>query len=340
MGISRAQALQRLFEHGGDINSAAVAFPEAPSPWIDLSTGINPVPYPLPALPPEVWTRLPSLTELASLSAAASGRYGVAPERIVAAPGTQALIQALPRLFPARRAAILGPTYGGHATAWRAAGAEVVEARRVEALQGASHIVVVSPNNPDGRRFPRDTLRGLADQAAALGGLLVVDEAFADFEPESFAADQAPATVVLRSFGKTYGLAGLRLGFALAAPEIAERLRESLGAWAVSGAAIATGRQALADEDWLARAAARLAQDGRWLDERLAAAGFEILGGTALFRLAARADASRAFAALAGAGVLTRPFRAASSWLRFGLPAPEHRPRVEAALSKLCSRGR
>jgi cobalamin biosynthetic protein CobC len=328
--LGKRQALQRLFEHGGDINSAAAAFPEAPTPWIDLSTGINPVAYSLPVLPPEAWTRLPSPADLASLEAAAAARYGAAPEAVAAAPGTQALIQALPRLFPAARVAILGPTYGGHETAWRAAGAEVVAVRDARDLEGASHIVVVSPNNPDGRWLSLDTLHGLAARAAARRGLLVVDAAFADFEPESAAA--GPATVVLRSFGKAYGLAGLRLGFALAPAEMAARLREALGPWPVSGASIAIGRQALRDPAWLAETRTRLEQDARWLDATLARAGFDILGGTALFRLGQRDDAAEAFARLAGAGVLTRPFRSAPSWLRFGLPAPAHRERVEAAL--------
>jgi cobalamin biosynthetic protein CobC len=323
--------LQRLFEHGGDINSAAAAFPEAPAPWIDLSTGINPIAYPLPELPPEVWTRLPSPADLTSLLRAAAARYGVAPECVAAAPGAQALIQMLPRLFPAKRVAIAGPTYAGHATAWRAAGAEIVND-----LEGASHIVVVNPNNPDGRRLGRDALRRLADQAASGRGLLIVDEAFSDFEPASFAEENAPATVVLRSFGKAYGLAGLRLGFALARPEIAEALREALGSWPVSGPAIAIGRKALADTVWLEGAAARLGEDARGLDARLMQAGFAVLGGTPLFRLARRPDASQAFARLARAGVLTRPFRDAPNWLRFGIPAPEQRARVAAALQTLC----
>ena len=325
-------AFERLFQHGGDINSARIAFPEAPAPWIDLSTGINPAPYPLPALPPEAWTRLPSPAELMALQAAAGARYGVPAEAVVAAPGTQALIQWLPRLFRARSVAILGPTYSGHAAAWRAAGADIVEATSPRDLTEASHIVVVNPNNPDGRRLPYEALNSLAAQAGAHDGVLIVDEAFADFELSGFAADLAPATVVLRSFGKTYGLAGARLGFALARPEIATRLRDALGAWPVSGVAIAIARQALADDAWLVDAGARLRADAQWLDQRLVAAGFAILGGAPLFRLAARADAADVFAGLCAKGVLTRPFRAEPTWLRFGLPHPEDRARVEAAL--------
>ena len=111
-------AFERLFQHGGDINSAEAAFPEAPRPWIDLSTGINAVPYPVGALAPGLWARLPSPAEIEALQAAAAARYGARREQIVVAAGAQAIIQWLPRLFPAPRVAILGPTYGGHESAW------------------------------------------------------------------------------------------------------------------------------------------------------------------------------------------------------------------------------
>jgi len=322
------EAYQRLFQHGGDINSAAAAFPEAPAPWIDLSTGVNPLPYPLPEISAASWTRLPSPAALARLEAGAAARYGCAASQVVAAPGTQALIHVVSRQFAASRVAILGPTYSGHETAWRATGAEVSLVTEAAGMAGAAHRIVVNPNNPDGRRLSVATLRGLAADAR----LLVVDEAFADFEAESLAADPPAATIVLRSFGKTYGLAGLRLGFAVARAEIASVLRAALGSWAVSGPALEIGTRALADEAWLAQARARLEADARWLDGLLSRAGFEIVGGTALFRLAARPDAEKAFAALCRQGVLTRPFRARPDWLRFGLPAPEDRARVEAAL--------
>ncbi len=323
-GVS--SAFERLFQHGGDINSARLAFPEAPAPWVDLSTGINPVPYPIPPLDPSSWTRLPAPAEIESLQAAAAARFGAPPEAVVVAPGAQALIQWLPRLFPSAKVAIPGPTYGGHETAWRAAGAKILDR-----FESGAPAVVVNPNNPDGRRRSQDELRALARSAS----LLIVDEAFADFEEETLCRDPPPRTIVLRSFGKTYGLAGLRLGFAVARPEIAEVVRAALGAWAVCGPAVEIGRRALADSEWLAHARQRLRADVDWLDEKLIDAGFEIVGGTLLFRLARRADAGAAFAALASRGVLTRPFAARPDWLRFGLPRAEDRARVAAALRTL-----
>ncbi len=319
-------AFERLFQHGGDINSAEAAFPDAPRPWIDLSTGLNPVPYPVPVLDPGLWARLPSPAEVEALQAAAGARYGAEAERVVVAPGAQAIIQWLPRLFPSPRVAIPGPTYGGHESAWRAAGAEILPAPE----RGAA-VVVVNPNNPDGRRLSEETLRALAREAS----LLVVDEAFADFEAGSLCRDPPPRTIVLRSFGKAYGLAGLRLGFAIAEQATARALREAVGSWPVSGPALEIGRRALADAQWLEAASARLEADARWLDDVLVASGFEIVGGTRLFRLTRRADARAAFAKLCARGVLARPFRVEPEWLRFGLPRPGDRARVEAALRSL-----
>jgi len=313
--------LERLFRHGGDINAARAVFPGAPEPWIDLSTGINPEPYPIPALDPSCWARLPDPSEVADLQAVAAARYGCAAEEVVVAPGTQALLQWLPRLFPAARVAIPGPTYGGHASAWRAAGAEIV-------ADGAAHEVVVTPNNPDGRRAPLASLRRRAERLQ----LLVVDEAFADFEPESLAADPPPNTVVLRSFGKTYGLAGARLGFAIARESLARRLREALGPWAVGGPTLALGRAALADKDWLEAARLRLMADGAWLDAQLQAAGFEVVGGTLLFRLVSTAKAADRFRKLGEAGILVRPFSYRPDWLRLGISRAQDRARVAAAL--------
>ncbi len=323
-GVS--SAVERLFQHGGDINSARLAYPDAPEPWIDLSTGINPVAYPVPALDRALFQRLPSPGQVEALQAVAAARYGAPADHVVVAPGAQALIQWLPQLFPAAAVAIPGPTYGGHETAWRAAGAEILGR-----VQDGAPVVVVNPNNPDGRRRSAEALRALADRAS----LLVVDEAFADFDDDTLSRDPPPRTIVLRSFGKAYGLAGVRLGFAIARPEIAAPLRAALGAWAVSGPALEIGARGLADTDWLAGARARLEADADWLDGLLVRAGFEIVGGTLLFRLARRADARAAFAALAAQGVLTRPFHARADWLRFGLPRPGDRARVEAALRKL-----
>jgi cobalamin biosynthesis protein CobC len=194
-------------------------------------------------------------------------------------------------------------------------------------LDGFDVAIVVNPNNPDGKITPRAALLELHARLARYGGMLIVDEAFADFdaESESFAPSlPASGVVVLRSFGKAYGLAGLRLGFALASPDVVASLRAALGPWPVSGPAIAIGIRALADSDWLEAMRGRLGQEASRLDLLLQSAGWRIIGGTCLFRLAARADARAAFERLLTAGILARPFADAPDRLRFGIPGDEN----------------
>jgi cobalamin biosynthetic protein CobC len=310
--------------HGGNLDAARRLFPGAPEPWIDLSTGINPIPYPVGEIPPEAWNRLPQAGDLAALEHAARDAYGAGPDAdIVAAPGTQAIIQWLPRIFPARRVGILGHTYGEHAECWQAAGAEVAAAHSLADFAGCDTGVVVNPNNPDGRLIGQEELVRVARTFAMNGGLLVVDEAFMDVMPPgtSLIPDLPAHAIVMRSFGKAYGLAGLRLGFAIAGGGLGGKLRAAMGPWAVSGPAIAVGQRALADPDWLTAATARLVEESHRLDHLLAQAGFTVVGGTPLFRLAECEDAAMWFRKLGRAGILTRPFPGRPSVLRFGIPS-------------------
>jgi cobalamin biosynthesis protein CobC len=323
--------------HGGALDVARRLAPGAPEPWIDLSTGINPHPYPLPEIAPELWSRLPASAALAELEAAAGARYGAPAANVVAGPGSQALIQALARINPRGVVGVLGPTYGGLAAAFAAAGARVVEAKRLEDLVRFDAAIVVNPNNPDGRTTPRAELMDLQGRLAPRGGLLIADEAFADFdgESESLAPVLPRGAIVLRSFGKSFGLAGLRLGFAIAAPEIVQPLRAALGTWPVSGPAIAIGTKALADFAWTDAMRDRLGQEARRLDGLLKTHGWRVLGGTRLFRLAAKADARAAFERLLTAGILARPFGDAQDRLRFGIPGDESAwRRLEGALGR------
>lgn len=325
--------------HGGDLDGARKRFPLAPEPWIDLSTGVNPVPYPVGELPPDLWRRLPSRDATAALEAAAARAWSV-PESagVVAAPGTQAIIQWLPLLAPARSVAILGPTYGEHEHVWRRSGARVDVVVEPSQLAIADVAVVVNPNNPDGRLVPIEDLVALAESLGRRGGLLVVDEAFMDMMPRGASLSWRLPTrgaIALRSFGKAYGLAGVRLGFALAEPILAARLRAALGPWAVSGPALHIGRRALEDQAWLAQAALRLIGEAHRLDGLLKRAGFSIVGGTPLYRLTQHARASDWHVSLCEAGILTRPFPAQPDRLRFGVPhAKPDWARVTAALAR------
>lgn len=307
-------------DHGGDLDAAISAYGGAPGDWIDLSTGINRRPWPVPDLPARAWTALPTKADLARLTEAASAAYG-AGGAVVPLAGAQAAIQLYPRLAPPGLARVLAPTYNEHAASLRAAGWRVEDVGAPEDLAGADLAVLVNPNNPDGRSWSPEALLKLIPRV----GRLVVDESFADPAPELSLAASAgrEGLLILRSFGKFYGLAGLRLGFALGAEAEIARIREMAGPWAVSGAAVEIGARALADEAWRAETTRRLAEEAARLDALAAEAGWSLVGGAALFRLYETGDAAKAQDRLARANIWTRRFPWSSGWLRLGLPGAE-----------------
>ena len=326
-------------QHGGDPKAVEARFGTPKDGWLDLSTGINPVAYPLGPVPGEMFARLPLQADLDAVLDAARRAYGVPKDAaIVASPGTQALIQMVPGLFAPSTVSIMGPTYGEHAPAWVAAGHRVEGAGSIcaQAADPAPFGVVVHPNNPDGRTQTVEGLVAFSEELHDRGGVLVVDEAFADVTPELSVTPHAggDGLVVLRSFGKFFGLAGVRLGFAITTHDIAERLAVKLGPWAVSGPALWAGTQALNDHDWATSTRARLKVDAGRLDTMLERAGLNIVGGTDLFRLGESAHAEALFEKLGRAGILVRPFDYRPNWLRFGLPGTDQDwARLEAALS-------
>lgn len=326
-----------FLRHGGRLAAARAAFPRAPQPWLDLSTGVNPRPWRGPRAAAAALARLPDPEEIANLEALAAHAFGAAPGCVVAVAGAETALRALPVVTGAGSVAIAVPTYGGHAEAWTLAGlTPTLALRGRHARLAVDALVLVNPNNPDGARCDPAILREAAVQQGAEGRYLVVDESFVETTPRlSLAADLPPGLIVLRSFGKFYGLPGVRLGFLLAAPDFAARARAWFGDWRVGAEAIAAGTGAYADHPWRAATLARLAADAARLDRLLASAGFEILGGTSLFRLTRAPDAARRFTRLAEHGVLTRPFPDEPTWLRFGLPKPGAWPRLKAALEAL-----
>ncbi|QRM27913.1 threonine-phosphate decarboxylase CobD [Microvirga sp. VF16] len=322
--------------HGGDLDEARRLFPEAPEPWIDLSTGINPIAYPMPSLPASLFERLPSPADHKDLEAAAAEAYGASDvTKVVAAPGTQVLISLLPALWTPSRVAILGPTYAEHAHAWRGAGHEVAEIGTIDAAENADIVVVVNPNNPDGRLLGREALLEVAANLQRRGGWLVVDEAFADFDGGETLVPVLPENaIVLRSFGKTYGLAGVRLGFAIAATGVATKLRRALGPWSVSGPAMEVGRWAMRDHGWRLAAQEARTADTRRLDALLAPHSDRALGGTILYRLMGSSRAPELFAHMGRHGIWVRRFQYDPRLLRFGLPGSDEAwRRLESALA-------
>jgi cobalamin biosynthetic protein CobC len=194
-------------------------------------------------------------------------------------------------------------------------------------------IVVVNPNNPDGRVVPEADLQQAAAILSRRDGWLVIDEAFADLEVAvSMAHRDLPATIILRSFGKTYGLAGIRLGFAIAADEFTKAIRDHLGLWAISGPALEIGTRALADRGWIEAQGELLRAAARDLDCLLISRGFEIVGGTLLFRLARHPEARSLFERLARAGIWVRRFPHDPAILRFGIPPQNAFERLQSAI--------
>ena len=316
--------------HGGGITAAARLYGGGFEDWLDLSTGINPNPVTIPVLPQAVWHRLPDqgLAEAARMAASRHYRSGACLPLPV--PGTQSVIQLLPRLgAQGRRVAILSPTYGEYRRVFELASFDVDAIFDLDEIR-AEHglVVVVNPNNPDGRIFSADRLIALQQRLADQDGLLIVDEAFGDASPAEsvagLAADVANL-IVFRSFGKFFGLAGLRLGFVIAGPSLLDRFEEWLGPWAVSGPALSLAASCLGGETGVV--SRRIAERSRALRHVLAEAGLAVVGGTDLFALVADRHAPAIYDHLCRHRILVRKFNYADDWLRFGLAPDEHADR-------------
>jgi cobalamin biosynthetic protein CobC len=332
-------ALIPPIRHGGDLQEAEALFGKPSSGWLDLSTGVNADAYPHTGIDASSWQRLPQQESLNKLLATARRYYGVAgTTAIVAAPGSQSLLQDLPTILKRRNVSILGPTYAEHAKTWADAGHDVTIATSIAELNDADIVVVVNPNNPDGRVIAVSTLIDLARRQTKRNGLLIVDEAFADTAPATSILPRLgnEAALVLRSFGKFFGLPGLRLGFAAGDGETVSKLQRQLGPWAVSGPALEIGARALGDDRWVATMRSTLTERSHALNSVLRTAGLAVIGGTSLFRLVDDEQALEVFETLGGAGIFIRRFPENPTWLRFGVPAGDaDLQRLEARLTKL-----
>lgn len=312
-----------MLEHGGNLNEAVKLFGRARMDWLDLSTGINPVPYPAPVLDDGIWHRLPEPDPL--LAAAAQAYYG-APLMLPVA-GTQAAIQALPGLRPPSRVVVASPAYAEHATHWARHGhamREVPYSQLQNAVDQCEVMVVCNPNNPTGERVLPETLLAWAERLAARNGWLVVDEAFADTTPwcSVTAWSAQPGLIVLRSVGKFFGLAGLRLGFVAAEAGLLERLADVLGPWTVSTAAQQIGRAALQDTAWQQATRQALLQQGERLRGTLLRAGI-VSHGTALYQWWPEKQAQLFWRHMASQGLWVRLFTRGAGGIRCGLPPDE-----------------
>lgn len=311
-------------KHGGGLATAAALYGGRVEDWLDLSTGINPCPPTLPPIDPRAWHRLPDREREDDARQAAQGFYRSGSILPLPVPGTQSAIQLLPKLLESgKHAAILSPTYGEYGRSLVLAGLEVdCVGDLADVHEAHGLVVVVNPNNPTGRAFTPDVLLALASRIKHWGGILVVDEAFGDCQPD---LSVAPAVethenlVVFRSFGKFFGMAGVRLGFVIANEPISETFSQGLGPWAVSGPALALASALLRSDRTVIHQHIALRKGA--LDTVLVTAGLHVMGGTPLFSLVAHQHAQSLHEHLCQDHILTRIFDYAPTWLRIGLAA-------------------
>ncbi|KGS12451.1 threonine-phosphate decarboxylase, partial [Pseudomonas coronafaciens] len=295
--------------------------------WLDLSTGIAPWPWTIPDIPARAWARLPETDD--GLEAAACAYYGV--PQLLPVAGSQAAIQALPRVRRGGRVGVLSPCYAEHAHAWRKSGYVVREVSEHEVdyfLDSLDVLVVVNPNNPTGLHLSTESLLEWHARLAECGGWLVVDEAFMDNTPALSLATETwrIGLIVLRSFGKFFGLAGVRLGFVLAEPVLLKALAQEIGPWSVSGPTRIIGQACLGDVQGQEHQRERSDRARDRLVALLEQYGLAPDGGCALFQWLVTAQAQTLYEFCARRGVLLRLFAGStpeSGSLRFGLPGEE-----------------
>lgn len=327
-------------QHGGGLTAASACYGGKPEAWLDLSTGINPHTALTPPIPASVWQRLPDAQLADDASRAAAAYYGVIDGVIpLAVAGVQSAIQMLPRLTDGP-VAVLGPTYEEYRYCFEQGGRPVEMIADLSAVKPSHRVViVVNPNNPDGRTYERKDLLDVAGTLSTRGGTLIVDEAFADMQPDiSLAghAGQQKGLIVLRSFGKFFGLAGLRLGFVLAETDVLERMAQMQGPWPVSGPALTVARDVLRDSEAIKVISRGIAARHWALAAILEGAGLRIAGRSDLFFLVEDGDAQHIHTALCKQHILTRKFNYRPEWLRFGLcPDAESEQRLSRALATM-----
>ena len=343
--------------HGGAIDIAAQKHGIAAENWLDLSTGINPVGYPIPEIAPQYWQRLPLSSELTSLKHAASRYYQLpSPDHLVCTAGTQSLIQTIPFWLrdhtDIRSVHILGPTYAEHRRCWQRAGHICTDhdsnandrlktARSLLTTGDAGKVVIlVNPNNPDGGLIPATEIEQLSKLAAYHHNWLIVDEAFIDCEPDQSICPHIDAlsnTLILRSFGKFFGLAGIRIGCAVLPVKLAHDLEQRIGPWAIPGPSMHIATLAFDDLDWQTATRQRLNTDRQRLETMVTDhSPLKCIGATPLFLLFEGEMAAAVADHLAHAGILVRLFDHDATKVRFGLPGTdEDWKRLKTAFKEL-----
>ena len=307
-------------DHGGNLDSAAKHYGGKRQDWLDLSTGINPEAYSLNSVQEADWKALPDKLANTEICLAARKFWNV-PDRadILAVPGCSSAIAQIPTLFSPGSVEIAVPTYNEHAASFQFHGWQTLTKSK-----SAQARVIVHPNNPTGK------FSELPDPAP----LNIIDESFCDIAPlrSHIARSAMPGHIILKSFGKFWGLAGLRLGFAIGDPFLIKALRQKLGPWPVSGIALRIGTKALQDYDWANNTRNRLKIDIARLDTLLMTLKAKPIGDCSLFRTYAVEDAAQIQKQFAESLIWSRIFPYSNDWIRLGLPPKYDWSRLENAL--------
>ncbi len=319
--------------HGGALDDAIAQYGGEADDWLDLSTGINPYAYPITNISDLSWTQLPQRLAIDNLIKAAQIAYNCEGRELIVANGTQIFIENLPRILAKSSIAIVSPTYEEHSHNWKKCGHEVFCIENLDEASKAEHLLIVNPNNPTGKLYTPEQLYQCAKRQK---GMLIIDEAFMDITPEmSMAAAKLDNLIILRSFGKFFGLGGARIGFMLANPMLLNKMQSYIALWAVSGASIDVATQALSDLIWQTNMRKKLKSDMQNMQDVLIENKFKIIGSTHLFCLVFTPHAHKYFDKLANKHILVRKFSQNPTILRFGLATPKRLPHLAQVLNSI-----
>lgn len=309
-------------QHGGNLLQAIEEFGGNQEDWLDLSTGISPYTIDLPEFHQDVWRRLPDPKYVKLLEGKAKEFYQT-KSNCLAVPGSQFAIQHLSKVVDGE-IGILEPTYGEYAASFVRNGKSYTSLENISDIGNASSVILANPNNPDGRIYTSQELLKLAVQLSERNGYLVVDEAFMAIDDPNSLLNEVDATtnvVILRSIGKFFGLAGIRLGFVFSSEKFRAKLAAYLGPWAVTGPALAIADHIFANRFIANELKQKISVRHQQMGEILEQSGLQIVGKNDLFFLIRHPKANALHISLKQQKVLTRIFDYNSDWIRIGLTA-------------------
>ena len=332
--------------HGGQLARVAKEYQIPEEEWVDLSTGIAPFSYPIPEIPMIIWQALPTISP--SLIEVACAYYKA--QYCWPLSGSQALIEKLPLLWQMKQQRnnslfekhVYLPKIGykEHQQAWKKAGYELHFYQQSLPLEikENSVVVVINPNNPLTDIFNIEALTTLNERCKQRRSLVVLDEAFADVSPANMSYIpyilENENIITLRSFGKFFGLAGIRIGFACASKYWIDLIKECTGPWAVNGPALYISEQALKDKIWQEKQKERLEKQSRKQHELISNAWPEYrIEYNALFITLFTEEAPTIYKQLCQQGIYVR-LCDENNALRFGIGTDDQIKRLEVTFKR------